>query len=190
MKSHLNETPFDELLGFHEECKRLVEKKYIKNKTVLDIGCGFGWCVWYLLNGGATRVKGIDISNELVAIARTIPDKRAEITVGSAIDLPYKKNTFDTVVSWETLEHIPKNTEPKMFRDVYKVLKPGGYFFFSTQHNNFFSTILDPAWWLIGHRHYSRDALIRFAETSGFTVEKIYLNQLTKTVLKRKLHFQ
>lgn len=44
-------------------------------------------------------------------------------------------------------------------------------FYLSTPHKTFFCNILDPAWWLIGHRHYSENQLKELAIRNGFNIE-------------------
>lgn len=183
MRNTLGEEPFEELSGFRRECVRLVGNKYVQGKQVLDIGCGFGWCEWDLLGRGARRVVGLDLSSEVLRTARKIKNDRVSFKVGGATSIPFPDSSFDTVVSWEVLEHIPEGTEGRMFSEVYRVLKSGGHFFLSTPHKNVASTLLDPAWWLIGHRHYSKQAIEELALTNGFTVERLYTKGGIFTVL-------
>src|SRR5258708_5616998 len=170
-----HDTPYGELSGYHSEVTRLVKSKFIKDKTVLDVGCGFGWAELLFSKLHPQKMIGIDTSNECLIIAKKFKHPSCNFKVGNALKLPFKDKTFDTVMSWETLEHIPKNTEEKMFEEIYRVLKPGGHFFLSTPHINFFSTALDPAWWLIEHRHYPQNDIRKFAKKSGFKVNQLYI---------------
>lgn len=175
MKSILNDSPYQELNGYHDEVDRIFATINMTNKKVLDVGCGFGWSIIKVLKKGAKHVSGIDVDLDVLDIARKVKNKKASFKQGSAIDIPYKNQSFDIVVSWEVLEHVPVGTEFKMFSEVSRVLKKGGVFLLSTQHNHFFSTLLDPAWWLIGHRHYSTQAVKEFALKNGFKVNKLYV---------------
>lgn len=172
-----------DLSGFHLETLRLVADKYVKNKKVLDIGCGDGWCEKIYLGRGVRKIIGIDVSKTALKLARNIKNNAVAFRFGSAIKIPFAKNTFDTIISWEVLEHIPRGTERKMFAEAFRVLKPGGYFFLSTQHNNPLSTVLDPAWWLKGHRHYSERQLRTLASGAGFFIKRLYLKGKTYIVL-------
>ena len=60
-----------------------------------------------------------------------------------------------------------------MFSEVARALKSGGVFYLSTPHRSFFTNILDPAWWLVGHRHYSRERLEKFAIDAGLNIELV-----------------
>lgn len=169
MKVIINESPFDERYGMQLEIPKLVSEKNIRNKRVLDIGCGFGWFEHWATQQKVKKITGIDVSTEEIALAKNLRKSSVNFIVGSAIKLPFKENTFDTVVSWEVLEHIPKNTESLMFSEVFRVLKPGGKFFLSTPHANIIATLFDPAWWLIAHRHYKTMQVRSFAQLAGFT---------------------
>lgn len=170
-----HDTPYGELSGYHSEVSRIVKSKFIKNRTILDIGCGFGWAELLFSKLDPKNMVGIDYSEECLIVAKKFKHPSCSFKKGDALHLPFKDNTFDTVMSWEVLEHIPKDTEEKMFSEIYRVLKPGGHLFLSTQHRNFFSTVLDPAWWLIGHRHYTQKAIREFANKSGFKIHRLYV---------------
>lgn len=171
MKNILLEKPTDELHGRFLAAVSFVAEEDVRDKEVLDIGCGFGWSVYHFLMKGAKCVHGMEQSSADLETARShITDRRVNFVVGSALELPFANASIDTVVAWEVLEHIPPNTEQRMFQEVWRVLKEGGRFYLSTPHDSFFVTLLDPAWWLIGHRHYRRSDLEHFATQNGFQV--------------------
>lgn len=176
MKNLVNEKPTDPLKGRLLQTVRLVRKRDIQDKIVLDVGCGYGWFEFNAFTRGVKKICGIEITkSDLETINKNLIDKRFESKVGSAIKIPYADNTFDTVVSWEVIEHIPKGTENKMFKEIHRVLKKGGIFYLSTPYDHLVSKFLDPAWWLIGHRHYSKNKLSSYAQQNGFVVEEIIL---------------
>ena len=169
--------PTSELRGRYLYSAKFVLDEDLDGKAVLDIGCGFGWFVWNALVRRVSRVVGLEISEERLKTARAgINDDRVVFKIGSATRLPFANNSFDTVSSWEVIEHLPKGSEEEMFKEAHRVLKPGGVFYLSTQYASLRSKICDPAWWIAGHRHYSTDALEHFARDSGFEVEKTVLN--------------
>jgi len=99
--------------------------------TMLDIGCGGGATLKRLIKrskGG--KVYGIDISQESVAKARKtnadLLDKQVFIQEGSAEHLPYDDQMFDIVTAVETVYFWPNLSD--CFREVKRVLKPGGQF--------------------------------------------------------------
>ncbi len=174
MKNIINEKPFGELTGRHLKSVCFVNDADIANKDILDIGCGYGWCEAAFLEKNPRSITGVEISeNDLETIRKNIFDPRVSVQVSGATKLPFQDAAFDTVVSWEVIEHISVGTEDRMFSEVSRVLKPGGSFYLSTPHMSFFSNMLDPAWWLSGHRHYSKMRLKQYAQKSGLVVDNI-----------------
>lgn len=175
MKNIINTKPAEDLHGRILFTTAFIDDPDFKNKDILDVGCGYGWFELNILNKNCHKITGIEISeNDLKTAKDNINNDNVKFEIGSAIQLPFYDNTFDTVVSWEVIEHIPKNTEYQMFFEINRVLKNNGVFYISTPLDNL-SKIFDPAWWLIGHRHYKKDNLIKFAKINGFKVEKIVL---------------
>lgn len=171
MKNILDEKPSNDLIGRLLVSVQFVNDEDVKDRDVLNIGCGFGWCELNFLSRGVRQMTGMEISEEDLKTAReNIVNEKVKFCVGSATDVPFPDQFFDTVVSWEVIEHIPKGTEGKMFSEVWRVLKKEGIFYLSTPHLSFWATFLDPAWWLIGHRHYSREQLTAYAKKNGFDV--------------------
>lgn len=171
MNNILNELPSSPLSARLRESMSFVADTDIQGKRILDIGCGFGWFEYGVLARGARRVDGIEVTEaDLRTAKENLKDARVSFTVAGALDLPFPDNSFDTVVAWEVLEHIPRSSENQMFKEVARVLKTGGRFYLSTPYDSFLSKILDPAWWLIGHRHYSQEALTTYANGSGMNV--------------------
>lgn len=167
--------PFKDPSGLYEQIVRHTSSSDVKGKTVLDIGCGSGWIETMLLEKGSKKIIGIDISDEVIRAAKKKKLKNVVYQKASAIDLPFKNNSFDVVVSFEVLEHIPVNTEDKMFKEVYRVLKPGGKFFLSTPHKHWFVEILDPAWWFASHRHYTKTHIASYLRKSGLKKQRLYV---------------
>lgn len=114
-----------------------VLKKHKLINPVLDIGCGFGEF------GGvffSSQVEvGVDINHkEILRAAAT--GKYKETTVADARKLPFKDNIFGTIISISTLEHIPDNA--KVFHEAFRVLKPGGFFYYSVPTTKLYDGLL------------------------------------------------
>ncbi len=100
----------------------------VKNKKVLDLGCGPGFYLVKLRKKDA-KVKGIDLSKGLIKIARK-QNPKTEIKLGDITKkLPYKNSEFDAVISPLVLGHI-KNWKP-VLKEVKRILKKNGIFVFS-----------------------------------------------------------
>jgi len=177
MKNIINTKPTTNIHGRTLYNALFVEDKDVTGKILLDIGCGYGWMELNLINRGAKHITAVEMSEaDLITARENISDLKVTFTEGNAIKLPFDDASFDTVVSWEVIEHIPKYTEIHMFSEVSRVLRPGGCFYISTPYNTLLSNIFDPAWWLMGHRHYTKKQLLAYASDNDFDLCKIVIN--------------
>lgn len=174
MKYLGNKISFTNLAGRLLYTTKFIDKNDIVGKKILDVGCGFGWFAQFCLSNKAKNFTGIDIEDTNLEMIKkdfaTYPN--ASFKKVSILEIDYK-NDLDTITMWEVIEHLPINTEKKMFEKVYASLKLDGVFYLSTPYHSFFSILLDPAYWLIGHRHYKALNLIQIALNSGLYLEKV-----------------
>jgi 2-polyprenyl-3-methyl-5-hydroxy-6-metoxy-1,4-benzoquinol methylase len=174
VRNLLAEAPRQELHGIPLEVTNFISDGDVRERDVLDIGCGFGWFELFALSREPRSVTGIEVSDQDLQTARThLEGLPVNLQVGSAIALPFDDASFDTVVCCEVLEHIPHGTEPQAFSEIARVLRPDGRLYLSTPHASVLARVFDPAWWLIGHRHYRTGDLRRLAATTGFTIEAL-----------------
>lgn len=171
MRNIANEKPNLILHGRPLATVGFVSDQDIKDKDVLDIGCGYGWCELNFLARGAKTVTGTEIADQDLSTAKeNIVDPRANFLVGSALSLPFPDKSFDTVVCWEVVEHLPKGSENIFFQEAKRVLRDGGSFYLSTPNAHILSKLGDPAFFVAGHRHYKLEELNVFGENNGFGV--------------------
>jgi SAM-dependent methyltransferase len=95
-------------------------------KTVLEIGCGIGRWAAYIEKYYPFSFVGIDISFEMVEIARKRV-KSASILVMSADELGISDGTFDLMFSITVLQHMPYAIQRKAVKEMCRVTKKGGY---------------------------------------------------------------
>lgn len=105
----------------------------VRGRSVVDLGCGFGWFCRWAAEQGAADVLGLDVSANMLARARdttrrsSIRYQQADLEqlqlASQSIDLAYSSLTL------HYLEHLPA-----LFATVYQALKPGGRFVFSAEH--------------------------------------------------------
>jgi len=115
---------------FWEELKYLAEHAR-EHDTVLDIGCGNGR-FYPLLEPRAVAYTGIDLSKELISLAR-IHHPTATFVEGNALELPFEDSAFHIAYSFAVIHHIPsKKLREKFFAEAYRVLKPGGTLIITT----------------------------------------------------------
>jgi ubiquinone/menaquinone biosynthesis C-methylase UbiE len=105
--------------------------KIIKSTdTILDIACGTGFGSNILANKAA-QVIGGDIDKTTIAENNTIYSKdNLTFQELDGTKLPYDDNTFDVLVSFETIEHTIHYDE--MIKEFKRVVKPTGKLFIST----------------------------------------------------------
>ena len=90
--------------------------------SVLDVGCAKGFMMHDMakLIPGIT-VEGIDISE--YAIANSIEDMRQNLVVANAKDLPFDNNSFDVVISINTVHNLEKDELAQALQEIERVSK-------------------------------------------------------------------
>ena len=116
--------------------------KISADQLLLDVGCGSGRAsIPFARNG--VKVIGLDISEQMVLRAKHKSEKlglkdRTNYVVGDSENLPFRQNSFDAVLAFGVLHHVP--TPEKMLQQMSRVLKIEGLYF--GHENN--KTILRP----------------------------------------------
>jgi len=106
--------------------KKYLFTQNIKNKKVLEIGCGNGFFLEELKKNGIENVYGIEPGKESVRKAN--PKIKNNIKVDILKKGLFQKESFDYIVCFHTLDHIP---DPNQFLEIsYSFLKKGGKIFF------------------------------------------------------------
>jgi len=175
MKNILNTKPalYESLSGRTRFSCDLISNFDVNNKTIMNIGFGHGWFERYLLDfHNIKKIISTEVNQDAVDfINNNIENEDVFFKVGVASSLPAKDGSVDICTSWDVIEHIPVNTESAMFDEIHRILKKGGLAVISTPCHNF-STYMDPAFYLLGHRHYNPEKLHEIAKNSGFKMKK------------------
>lgn len=103
----------------------------VKEKEILDAGCGTGIFSIIFASNGAAKVVGIDISPGSLGTARSLKDKfnleNVEFRKEDMLDLPFEDESFDIVWAWGTVHH---TTHPlRAISELIRVLRPDGSLF-------------------------------------------------------------
>lgn len=108
-----------------DEVRALVER--LKDgATVLDIGCGAGVPIARTLSR-RFRVTGVDVSSKMLKLARrNVPE--GEFICQDVMSADFEDASFDAVVAFYSIFHIPREEHEALFRNIRQWLKPGGYF--------------------------------------------------------------
>jgi SAM-dependent methyltransferase len=171
----------------------------LRDKTILDLGCGFGWHCRHAAEQGAAHVVGVDLSEKML-------HRAAEINGGPSIeyrraaieDIDFAPESFDLVLSSLALHYV--RDLDVAFAKVFSVLKSGGDFVFSIEHPVF--TALEKQDWFYGedgeilhwpldnyqnegmrHSNWMADDVVKYHRTvscilnalltSGFTITRL-----------------
>jgi len=120
--------------------KRLLNEGLKKDSRILDVGCGAGFATNSLALDGY-KVTGIDLAEGALDEAKLRDEtKSVEYIMADALKLPFEDNSFDAVISLDFLEHV---YEPeKAVKEISRVLKPGGLFFYHTFSKNWLAYLV------------------------------------------------
>ncbi len=107
--------------------KKLLKKyKLPKNPKILDIGCGKGFFLYdFKKHFTSAEVHGLDISK--YAIKNSKKEVKNRIKYGCASKLPWKKNFFDLVVSFNTLHNLYNFKLFNALKEISRVKKKNSY---------------------------------------------------------------
>jgi len=167
--------------------------------NVLDAACGEGYGS-ALLSTAAASVTGVDVSVQAIEHAKArYESDSVQFRVSDCLALPFEKNQFDCIVSFETLEHLEDHDG--LMTEFKRVLKPDGFLLISSPDkaiytdrlkidNEFhvrelyrdeFESLLEryfPAFCLLGQKLVFQSAIWTLGEASGVTFQQEHEGQV------------
>jgi 2-polyprenyl-3-methyl-5-hydroxy-6-metoxy-1,4-benzoquinol methylase len=95
----------------------------LKPTSILDVGCGNGNFIKAVQNCGFSNIEGIDLSKEMVKIAK---QKGVE---AEHIDIAQKEGQYEMITAvFDVLNYLDTPTLKSFLKDAHRLLKPGGVF--------------------------------------------------------------
>lgn len=128
---------------------------------MLEFGSGVGWIMQAMIEAYPLRhIVGVDISQAIARHARErLADPRASFVVYDGLRLPFPDDRYATIYSCSAIHHIEKHVAFLLFRELYRILAPGGHAvlqFLALEHMARAMTPYDTECW--NHIHGNVDA--------------------------------
>lgn len=98
---------------------------FLKERVVLDFGCGFGRNIPFLLES-ALIVYGVDVSEWAIKEASKY-EPRGVYYHYDGHSIPFRDGFFEAVFCWTVLQHIPDEEIGRTAQEILRVLGPEGY---------------------------------------------------------------
>jgi len=139
--------------------------------AVLDLGCGAGVPITSWLAGRGFAVTGVDVSARQLELARSnVPT--ATFFKADMTELSFAPETFDAVVAFHSIIHVPRTQQPSLLRSIHRWLKPGGYFLATMTIMDYEGRDDDWEGWgaPMVWSHYDRDTNVAMLREAGFDI--------------------
>lgn len=146
-----------------------------KDARILDAGCATGYLLGLLWESGYRNLIGVELSEQLAAAARrNLPD---EIPIVNADVRDYLAQiagqTFDVILFYHVLEHIPREHTIPLLSDFYRVIKLGGYLNIRVPNASHLLAGVDLFCDFTHVVHFNERSMSQVLEVAGFLVTNI-----------------
>ncbi len=141
--------------------------------TIAELGCGGGRNAGELMKRyPKAKLTALDYSDVSVGKAReynkkAIADGRCSVVRGNVAELPFENESFDLATAFETVYFWPGLE--KCFREVSRVLKPGGTFLITNESDGTDETSLKFEKIIDGMKCYTAEQLTEYLKAAGFS---------------------
>lgn len=162
-------------------------------KSVIDLGCGYGWFCRVARELGAAQVRGVDLSEKMLARAAELTrDPGIHYQRGDLEAIEMAENSVDLVYSSLALHYLSQLDG--LFGNIQRALKPGGRLVFSMEHpiytcstQQWLRDANDERFWGVnryqqeGQRvsHWLAEGVIKYHRTLGTTLNALIAAGLT-----------
>jgi len=169
--------------------------KPVETMSLLDVGCSSGSSLQVALDFGFGMVQGVEPAQ---ASAATAISSGFDVSVGFLEDARYEDSSFDVVLLFEVIEHLP---EPlRLIKEIHRILKPGGILLLSTGNaSSWTATVLGAQWTFFsiqehgGHiSFFSPQSTKKLAELTKFTLLDVQTRRmiLTERAISTRLTYK
>lgn len=143
-------------------CEQLTERK---PSTILDLACGIGYGSLMLTKATEATVTGVDIDPSAIDYAKQyFSNQNTKFICEDAKKYIFADQSYDAIVSFETIEHVPFDKE--LLTIFNRALKLGGVFICSTPNQDVMP--FDPEKFRFHLKHYKNSELIALLTETGF----------------------
>lgn len=104
-----------------------------RQSQVFDVGCGTGLTSKLLSELGYTKIDGLDLSPEMIEVARQRGIYRKLVVADITVPLAIEDNYYDAVISSGTFTHGHVGPEP--LDELFRILRPGGILACTVHHD-------------------------------------------------------
>lgn len=145
-----------------------------KTDKVLSVGCKYGKLELIIL----PKIKSLvafDILRDLIKKnnQQFKDNPKIKFEYGDiSKKTKYKSESFDKVIFLEVIEHLPRGTELKALKEIYRLLKKDGILVLSTPNSHWYSNLTDFAGVIADHRHYKMETIENLCKEAGFKIKK------------------
>lgn len=145
-----------------------------KRKSILEIGCGYGFFGELVSDFWNSKYLGIDICKEAIEYASAV--LKLNVIREDYLEMNYRPDEFDTCVMLDVIEHLPD--PDRVVKKLSNEVKRGGYLVISTGDiGSLLARINGRKWRMIhppSHLHYfNRNTLTKLLTLNGFEVVDI-----------------
>ena len=159
-----------------------------KTSQILDAGCGTGGLLMHLHDEGYLDIAGFDLSKDAVAICQ---QRGLDVIKGDIrnVDLMYDQNTFDVIISNDTLYFFDDVGRKEILEKFTKLLRPGGVLLLNVPALKAFSGMHDIG---VGiKRRFNRPNVRALIESKSLSIQKeIYWPFLVSPLIYIARNFQ
>jgi len=112
----------------NEDYRKIAELIPISTEKILDLGCGTGLELDEIFKRlPQVSVTGIDLTQAMLdRLQQKHAGKNLKLVCGSYFDIDHGENTYDTVISFETMHHFSREDKVGLYRKLHKSLKSNG----------------------------------------------------------------